>query len=98
MLSGSRARLSRSSMVVPGIGRDFAGVPARRVAVPALRTAHPASRAGRAFDILLQALPEIGGRPEIQTQFNSTTTGDWRESTCSQETPTPKKTAFSTPP
>jgi exodeoxyribonuclease VII small subunit len=53
-------------MVVPGIGRDFAGVPARRVAVPALRTADPASRAGRAFDILLQALPEIGGRPKIR--------------------------------
>src|SRR5258708_23447138 len=96
MVSASGDRLSRPEVVVSRTGRDFAGVPARGIAVPTLRRSDCSSGAGRAFDILLQALPEIGGQPEIQTQFNSSRTGGWRESTCCKENPSTEKAGLLT--
>src|SRR4029077_20529929 len=60
MLFASRARLSRSGVVVPGIGNDSSRLRPRGKTLPPLRRADPANCSGRPVNLLLQALSEVG--------------------------------------
>jgi formamidopyrimidine-DNA glycosylase len=59
MLSASGARLSRSRVVVPGVGKYSSRLRTRRKTLPPLRRADPAHCAGCPVNLLLRALSEI---------------------------------------
>jgi len=85
MLSASGARLSRSGVVVPGVGKYSSRLRPRGKTLPPLRPADPAHCAGRPVNLLLWALPAIGASKGY---------GRSREFTCCQETRTAEKARF----